>query len=65
LADTVRNVHAHFLQQRRNEMTQGMLPAVMRREPIRNPEKIGRNAPCPCGSGKKYKHCHGSGDRLH
>ncbi len=22
-------------------------------------EKIGRNAPCPCGSGKKYKHCHG------
>lgn len=65
LADTVRNVHAHFLQQRRNEMTQGMLPAVMRREPIRNPEKIVRNAPCPCGSGKKYKHCHGSGDRLH
>jgi len=22
-------------------------------------EKIGRNQPCPCGSGKKYKHCHG------
>ncbi|WP_249967707.1 SEC-C metal-binding domain-containing protein, partial [Histophilus somni] len=22
--------------------------------------KIGRNEPCPCGSGKKYKHCHGS-----
>ena len=22
-------------------------------------EKIGRNEPCPCGSGKKYKHCHG------
>jgi preprotein translocase subunit SecA len=21
--------------------------------------KIQRNAPCPCGSGKKYKHCHG------
>ncbi|MGH8620738.1 MAG: SEC-C metal-binding domain-containing protein, partial [Burkholderiales bacterium] len=21
--------------------------------------KIGRNEPCPCGSGKKYKHCHG------
>lgn len=65
LADTVRNIHALFLEQRKNEMTQGMLPAVMRREPIRNPEKIGRNAPCPCGSGKKYKHCHGSGDRLH
>ena len=29
-----------------------------------NPEdwagKIGRNAPCPCGSGNKYKHCHGA-----
>lgn len=22
-------------------------------------DKIGRNSPCPCGSGKKYKHCHG------
>jgi preprotein translocase subunit SecA len=22
-------------------------------------EKIGRNDPCPCGSGKKYKQCHG------
>lgn len=21
-------------------------------------EKVGRNEPCPCGSGKKYKHCH-------
>ena len=23
------------------------------------PKKVGRNDPCPCGSGKKYKHCHG------
>ena len=27
--------------------------------PIRAGEKVGRNDPCPCGSGKKYKHCHG------
>ena len=27
--------------------------------PIHKGPKIGRNAPCPCGSGKKYKHCHG------
>src|SRR5690606_16249471 len=27
--------------------------------PIRAEEKVGRNDPCPCGSGKKYKHCHG------
>ncbi len=26
---------------------------------VRGSEKIGRNDPCPCGSGKKYKHCHG------
>lgn len=27
---------------------------------VRSGAKIGRNTPCPCGSGKKYKHCHGS-----
>ncbi len=27
----------------------------------RDERKIGRNEPCPCGSGKKYKHCHGRG----
>jgi len=26
---------------------------------VRDGRKIGRNEPCPCGSGKKYKHCHG------
>ena len=26
---------------------------------VRAGEKVGRNDPCPCGSGKKYKHCHG------
>lgn len=26
---------------------------------VRNESKVGRNDPCPCGSGKKYKKCHG------
>ena len=26
---------------------------------VRSGDKVGRNEPCPCGSGKKYKHCHG------
>jgi preprotein translocase subunit SecA len=26
---------------------------------VRDGQKVGRNDPCPCGSGKKYKHCHG------
>lgn len=29
---------------------------------MRNKPKVGRNAPCPCGSGKKYKQCHGKLD---
>jgi uncharacterized protein YecA (UPF0149 family) len=28
---------------------------------VRSGPKVGRNDPCPCGSGKKYKHCHGRG----
>ncbi|QQD22183.1 preprotein translocase subunit SecA [Oceanospirillaceae bacterium ASx5O] len=27
---------------------------------VRDEKKVGRNDPCPCGSGKKYKHCHGT-----
>lgn len=29
-------------------------------QPVRHDPKIGRNDPCPCGSGKKYKKCHGA-----
>lgn len=32
-----------------------------KQQPIRAEQKIGRNDPCPCGSGKKYKSCHGQG----
>ena len=28
-------------------------------KPVRTGPKVGRNDPCPCGSGKKYKHCCG------
>lgn len=30
-----------------------------KKQPLKKNPKIGRNQPCPCGSGKKYKHCHG------
>ena len=30
-------------------------------QPVRVEKKVGRNEPCPCGSGKKYKNCHGKG----
>jgi preprotein translocase subunit SecA len=35
--------------------------APQRIEPIRVEKRAGRNDPCPCGSGKKYKNCHGKG----
>lgn len=31
-----------------------------KKEPVRKEIEIGRNDPCPCGSGKKYKNCHGT-----
>jgi len=34
--------------------------AQQSKQPVRRGEKIGRNDPCPCGSGKKYKYCHGA-----
>ncbi len=40
----------------RDEAGDGEKPAP---QPQRELPKVGRNDPCPCGSGKKYKHCHG------
>ncbi|MCB0776285.1 MAG: SEC-C domain-containing protein, partial [Chitinophagaceae bacterium] len=31
----------------------------VKHEPVKVAPKVGRNEPCPCGSGKKFKHCHG------
>jgi preprotein translocase subunit SecA len=39
------------------------IPKMRSNEPVtvrRDEEKVGRNDPCPCGSGKKYKKCHGA-----
>ncbi|MGY3213249.1 preprotein translocase subunit SecA [Mucilaginibacter sp. HD30] len=37
------------------------LREMQKASPVRVEQKIGRNDPCPCGSGKKYKNCHGVG----
>jgi len=34
---------------------------VERRPIVNNQPRVGRNDPCPCGSGKKFKNCHGKG----
>lgn len=36
-------------------------PPKPKQEPVRAEKRVGRNDPCPCGSGKKYKNCHGKG----
>jgi uncharacterized protein len=38
---------------------QKVSPSAHRSEPRRNTSNVGRNDPCPCGSGKKYKKCCG------
>ena len=48
------------LHSQRFEQVGGEVPAGMPSGPVfREHDKIGRNDPCPCGSGKKYKQCHG------
>jgi preprotein translocase subunit SecA len=41
------------------EATDAMARAQAKSKPVRSGPKVGRNDPCPCGSGKKYKHCCG------
>jgi uncharacterized protein len=65
LAHSVRTIHAHWLAQRRRQSATVTGPGVVRRQPVRNPDRVGRNQPCPCGSGKKFKQCHGAAERLH
>ncbi|MEG4313715.1 preprotein translocase subunit SecA [Pseudomonas sp. FIP_A4] len=45
--------------QQPEEAEQGEPVAEIAPTPVRTEPKIGRNELCPCGSGKKYKHCHG------
>jgi preprotein translocase subunit SecA len=37
----------------------GDQPGDLKKMPVKVGPKVGRNDPCPCGSGKKYKNCHG------
>ena len=43
----------------RTEQGQPQRPEDRKVQPIRVDKKVGRNDPCPCGSGKKFKNCHG------
>jgi preprotein translocase subunit SecA len=43
----------------RTEQGQQQRPEDRKVQPVRVDKKVGRNDPCPCGSGKKFKNCHG------
>jgi len=63
IAPNVHGIHAFWLKQRTGD--DAPLPVARRAESARS-NKVGRNAPCPCGSGKKFKHCCGvPGRQLH
>jgi len=50
------------INQKKSTLTKTKKPLVQRKKIIKKPItqiKVGRNDPCPCGSGKKYKQCHG------
>ncbi|MCR4563423.1 MAG: preprotein translocase subunit SecA [Clostridiales bacterium] len=46
-------------QQAKITATSGANDGSEKQQPVRKGKKVGRNDPCPCGSGKKYKHCCG------
>ena len=54
LAEIRQGLADHLIDVRRYWFEKSIPPTVKRDSP-----KIGRNDPCPCGSGKKYKACHG------
>jgi uncharacterized protein len=56
MLDGVQDVYDFF----RDEREKALAPPTVRRDA----PKVGRNDPCPCGSGRKYKQCHGAGS-LH
>ena len=53
-----------FMRRKRRELEQARMAgagdAPQVQQVVRGQEKVGRNDPCPCGSGKKYKKCHGA-----
>ena len=53
-----------FMRRKRRELEQARMAGGGEAQPVqqvvRGQEKVGRNDPCPCGSGKKFKKCHGA-----
>ena len=57
--DEVDNAGQDYAANERDKFEPGGEEVPVKQEPIKVGPKVGRNDPCPCGSGKKYKACHG------
>lgn len=60
IVPTLVQIHAHWTQQRKPPVGALSNAPVRRASP-----KVGRNDPCPCGSGRKFKHCCAGSQTLH
>jgi preprotein translocase subunit SecA len=63
-ATSVDDIEAQFQRRKKRELEQARLAGATDgntpQQVVRGAAKVGRNDPCPCGSGKKYKKCHGT-----
>jgi len=64
VATSADDLEEAFMRRKRRELEQARMAGAGDVQPVqqvvRGQEKVGRNDPCPCGSGKKYKKCHGA-----
>src|SRR5205807_1348674 len=63
-ATSVDDIEAQFQRRKKRELEQARMAGAIEvstpQTVVRGSAKVGRNDPCPCGSGKKYKKCHGT-----
>jgi preprotein translocase subunit SecA len=64
VATSADDLEEAFMRRKRRELEQARMAGAGDVQPVqqvvRSQEKVGRNDPCPCGSGKKFKKCHGA-----
>ncbi|MGO9576746.1 MAG: SEC-C metal-binding domain-containing protein [Terriglobales bacterium] len=63
VATSVDEVEEAFQRKKKRELEQARMAGagdMQVQQVVRSAAKVGRNDPCPCGSGKKYKKCHGA-----
>ena len=64
VATSADDLEEAFMRRKRRELEQARMAGGGEAQPVqqvvRGQEKVGRNDPCPCGSGKKFKKCHGA-----